>query len=87
MKGFLAGKTRGKAYRPVLYLAAFELRKPGALYPRDRLAEDADLIPSGGGFGGVTIAQNVGSPAEVDAALAQAVAAGGTLLKKAQMVF
>jgi hypothetical protein len=30
MKGFLAGKTQGKAYRLVLYLAAFELRKPGA---------------------------------------------------------
>ena len=28
MKGFLAGKTRGQAYRLVLYLAAFELRKP-----------------------------------------------------------
>jgi hypothetical protein len=30
MKGFLAGKTQGKAYRIVLYLAAFELRKPEA---------------------------------------------------------
>jgi hypothetical protein len=30
MKGFLAGKTQGKAYRLVLYLAAFELRKPEA---------------------------------------------------------
>jgi hypothetical protein len=30
MKGFLAGKTRGNAYRLVLYLAAFELRKPEA---------------------------------------------------------
>ena len=27
MKGFLAGKTQGKAYRLVLYLAAFELRR------------------------------------------------------------
>jgi hypothetical protein len=30
MKAFLAGKTQDKAYRLVLYLAAFELRKPGA---------------------------------------------------------
>jgi len=30
MKGFLAGKTQDKAYRLVLYLAAFELRKPEA---------------------------------------------------------
>jgi hypothetical protein len=28
MKGFLGGKTQGKAYRLVLFLAAFELRKP-----------------------------------------------------------
>ena len=28
MKGLLAGKTQGKAYRLVLFLAAFELRKP-----------------------------------------------------------
>ena len=57
-----------------------------ALYPLSRLAADAALVPSGGGFGGVTVSQNVGSPAEVDAALAQAVAAGGTLLKKGRMV-
>jgi hypothetical protein len=30
MKGFLGGQTRGKAYRLVLYMAAFELRKPEA---------------------------------------------------------
>jgi hypothetical protein len=30
MKGFLAGKTQGKSYRLILYLAAFELRKPEA---------------------------------------------------------
>jgi len=30
MKGFLAGKTQGQTYRLVLYLAAFELRKPEA---------------------------------------------------------
>jgi hypothetical protein len=28
MKGFLGGKTQGQAYRLVLFLAAFELRKP-----------------------------------------------------------
>ena len=30
MKGFLAGKTQGDAYRLLLYLAAFELRNPEA---------------------------------------------------------
>lgn len=58
-----------------------------ALYPLNRLAEDAEVVSSGAGFGGVTVSQNVGSPAEVDAALAQAVAAGGRILRKAQRVF
>ncbi|MBN2191934.1 MAG: VOC family protein [Polyangiaceae bacterium] len=56
------------------------------LYPRDLLAEDATLTP-GSGFGGVTLAQNVGSKAEVDAALQAAVKAGATLLKPAADTF
>jgi uncharacterized protein len=52
------------------------------LFDSSELAEDATL-PSAerGAFDGVTLAINVGSPAEVDAALAAAVAAGGTLVK------
>jgi predicted lactoylglutathione lyase len=49
-----------------------------ALYPRDFLAEEAGLADPGG-FGGVTLAHNVGSAAEVDELLQAAVAAGGTL--------
>jgi len=46
------------------------------------LAEDADLIePSRGSFGGITLAINIESPDAVDAALDEAVAAGGSLLK------
>lgn len=56
------------------------------LYPRDLLAEDATLTP-GTGFGGVTLAQNLGSKAEVDAALRDAVKAGATLLKPAADTF
>ena len=56
------------------------------LYPRDLLAEDAKLT-RGTGFGGITLAQNVASKAEVDAALEIAVAAGGTLLKPAADTF
>lgn len=56
------------------------------LYPRDLLAADATLSP-GSGFGGVTLAQNVGSKAEVDAALRVAVEAGATLLKPAADTF
>jgi uncharacterized protein len=46
------------------------------------LAEDANLIePSRGSFGGITLAINIESADAVDAALAEAVAAGGTILK------
>jgi catechol 2,3-dioxygenase-like lactoylglutathione lyase family enzyme len=58
-----------------------------ALYPRPLLAEDAGAAAVGGGFDGVTLAQNVRSKAEVDAALARAVAAGAQLARPAQEVF
>ncbi len=58
-----------------------------ALYPRDRLAEDITITDTGSGFGGFTLARNVGSPEEVDAILQQAVAAGATLVKPGQQVF
>jgi catechol 2,3-dioxygenase-like lactoylglutathione lyase family enzyme len=57
-----------------------------ALYPRHLLAEDAGL-PSAAdarGFGGITLAQNVGSKVEVDRALEAARLAGATVLKPAQ---
>jgi uncharacterized protein len=57
------------------------------LFGRASLAEDAHLADVGSGFGGITIAQNQRSKAEVDAVLAAAVAAGGTLLKAAEDVF
>jgi uncharacterized protein len=53
-----------------------------ALYPRESLAADAK-VKDPGGFGGVTLAQNVPSKEEVEAALSQAVKAGAKLLKKA----
>ena len=52
-----------------------------ALFGREALAEDAGVPPEGAGFRGFTLAHNVGSPDEVDATLAQAVAAGATLVK------
>jgi len=48
----------------------------------DDLAADAHLTsPIRGTFEGITLAINVATPAEVDSALAEAVAAGGTVLK------
>jgi uncharacterized glyoxalase superfamily protein PhnB len=49
-----------------------------ALWDRDQLAEDSG-VEDGGGWGGVTLAHNVGSPAEVDAVIAEAEAAGATI--------
>jgi uncharacterized protein len=59
------------------------------LFPTPDLAEDAgferDAGPRAGAFFGVTLAVNVGSEAEVNDALASAVAAGGTLQVPAVM--
>jgi len=58
-----------------------------SLYPLDALAEDARLPLGPQGFGGITLAINMPSPAEVDAVLEEAQGAGATLLKPAQTVF
>jgi catechol 2,3-dioxygenase-like lactoylglutathione lyase family enzyme len=52
-----------------------------ALFGREPLADDAGVSPVGSGFRGFTLAHNVGSEAEVDATLQEAVAAGGTLVR------
>jgi catechol 2,3-dioxygenase-like lactoylglutathione lyase family enzyme len=49
-----------------------------ALWDRALLAEDS-AVTDGGGWGGVTLALNVHSPAEVDAVLEEARAAGATI--------
>jgi catechol 2,3-dioxygenase-like lactoylglutathione lyase family enzyme len=51
-----------------------------ALWDRVRLAEDS-VVTDGGGWGGLTLAHNVRSPVEVDAVLAEAGAAGGTIAR------
>ena len=59
-----------------------------SLYPRDKLAEDITLTSAeGSGFAGFALAHNVESPEAVDATLAEAVAAGATLVKPGQKVF
>jgi len=57
-----------------------------ALFGRGALAEDAHL-PLGSGFGGVALAYNVRSKADVAATLADAERAGGRVLKPAQDTF
>jgi catechol 2,3-dioxygenase-like lactoylglutathione lyase family enzyme len=49
-----------------------------ALWDRARLAEDS-VVEDPGGWGGITLAYNTSSPAEVDAVIEQARAAGATI--------
>jgi uncharacterized protein len=58
-----------------------------SLYPRDKLAEDAGVPEAGAGFRAFALAHNARSKADVEAVLAEAVAAGATLVKAAEDVF
>ncbi len=49
-----------------------------ALWSRESLAEDT-VVEDRGGWGGITLAYNVNGPDEVDAVVAEAAAAGGTI--------
>lgn len=57
-----------------------------ALWSRASLAEDSG-VSDGGGWGGVTLAYNVGSPAEVDAVVAEARAAGASISREPAATF
>ncbi len=57
-----------------------------ALWDRARLAEDS-CVADAGGWGGVTLALNVGSPADVDEVTEQARAAGATIGREPAATF
>ena len=57
-----------------------------ALWSRAQLAEDT-VVTDNGGWGGVTLAYNTRSPAEVDSVLEEARAAGGTVLRAGAETF
>ncbi len=57
-----------------------------ALWSRAKLAEDSG-VEDGGGWGGVTLAHNVRSPADVDAVIEQARAAGATIAREPAETF
>ena len=57
-----------------------------ALWDRALLAEDSAMKDSGG-WGGVTLAHNVGSPEEVDAVIEEARAAGATIGREGAPTF
>ena len=61
-----------------------------ALFGREALAKDCGLAAQGaptGTFGGVTLAQNYGTPEDVDAAFAEALAAGARALVAPERAF
>jgi uncharacterized glyoxalase superfamily protein PhnB len=51
-----------------------------SLWSRDQLAEDT-AVEDAGGWGGITLAYNTRSPAEVDAVLDEVATAGGTITR------
>ena len=57
-----------------------------ALWGRDQLAEDTAIADSGG-WGGVTLAYNTRSPAEVDDVMREAEAAGAKIARPAGETF
>jgi predicted lactoylglutathione lyase len=57
-----------------------------ALWGREQLAEDT-VVEDSGGWGGVTLAYNARSPAEVDSVLAEAEAAGATIPRRVAETF
>jgi catechol 2,3-dioxygenase-like lactoylglutathione lyase family enzyme len=80
----LGWKTGAKPADDVVFF-----QMPGlivALWGRAELAEDCAVTDSGG-WGGITLAYNVRSPEEVDAALAEAEAAGGKVTRPGDKTF
>ena len=57
-----------------------------ALWSRAQLAEDT-AVEDRGGWGGITLAHNVRSPAKADALLAEAEAAGATIARPGAETF
>lgn len=58
-----------------------------ALWPREELAGDAHMSPEASGFRGMALAYNTRSREDVDRVLAEAKAAGGTIVRPASEAF
>ena len=58
-----------------------------SLYGRAEQATDAQLPAEGSGFGGIVLAHNVRERADVDRVMAEAKAAGASILKPADEIF
>ena len=58
-----------------------------ALWNRASLAQDSGVAEDHGGWGGIALAHNLGSPAEVDALLEEIAPAGGEVLRTGAETF
>ena len=58
-----------------------------SIFPREKLAEDAQVKAEGSGFAGITLAYNTQSEAEVDEIINDLRAKGVKILKEPQKVF
>jgi catechol 2,3-dioxygenase-like lactoylglutathione lyase family enzyme len=58
-----------------------------SLYPREKLADDAQVSPEGNGFAGFTLAYNAQSETEVGEIIRDLKAKGVKILKEPQKVF
>jgi catechol 2,3-dioxygenase-like lactoylglutathione lyase family enzyme len=70
---------RGQEVQETVFFQAGPLAV--VLWGRDKLAEDSGIEDDGGRFGGMVLAHNVRSAAEVDAITAAAEAAGATVTR------
>jgi catechol 2,3-dioxygenase-like lactoylglutathione lyase family enzyme len=58
-----------------------------AIYPREKLAEDAMIAPESNGFSGITLAYNANSESEVDETIADLRSKGVKIIKEPQKAF
>jgi hypothetical protein len=58
-----------------------------AIYPREKLAEDAMISPEGNGFSGITLAYNAQSESEVDKIISDLKSKKVKIIKEPQKVF
>ncbi|HSA80110.1 MAG TPA: VOC family protein [Geminicoccaceae bacterium] len=79
------GWRRGNAHAEVVFFQLGGIIL--GLFARESLAADAGLPSAGSGFSGIALAYNARTRAEVDAVLAEAEAAGATILKPAEEAF
>lgn len=81
--GFKASSTGGSDGVVFFQLGPLAL----SLFPRENLAADAKQSAEGSGFRGITLAHNVRTREDVAEIIAEAVAAGGRLVKASEEAF